>query len=410
MSKWFLAAVEPSLLGAGLDDLGRGIHMETIKVGVIGTGFIGPAHVEALRRLGSVEVVSLAESNSQLAEEKARQLRIPRYFGNYKDLLRDDEIQVVHNCTPNFLHFKINKDVIAAGKHLISEKPLAMNSRESAELVYLAKEAGILNGINFNYRFYPLIQHARAQIRDGKAGDVRLVHGSYLQDWLLFETDYNWRLEPAVGGKSRAVADIGSHWCDLIQHVTGLKIVEVMADVSTIIPVRKKPKRAIETFAGKGLKPSDFEDVKISTEDYASVLLRFESGAHGVFTVSQVSPGRKNRLYFEIDGAYQSFVWDQERPEEMWLGYRDRPNELLVKDPSLLDPQAKPYAHYPGGHPEGYPDGPKNFFRNFYAWVAQAKLPPKNRLDFATFEDGHTEILICEAILKSARSKKWVKV
>ena len=384
--------------------------MRTIKVGIIGTGFIGPAHVEALRRLGSVEVVGLAESNPELAKEKAKLLGIPQAHGDYKDLLKDGRIEAIHNCTPNFVDFKINKDVIAAGKHLVSEKPLAMNSKESAELVRLAKKAGVLNGINFNYRFYPLIQHARALIADKKAGDVRLVHGSYLQDWLLFDTDYNWRLEPAVGGKSRAVADIGSHWCDLIQHVTGLKIVEVMADLSTVIPVRKKPKTTIETFAGKALKPSDYDHMKIATEDYASVLFRFDNGARGVFTVSQVSPGRKNRLYFEIDGSYHSMVWDQEKPEEMWMGYRDRPNELLVKDPSLLHPQAKPYAHYPGGHPEGYPDGPKNFFRNFYQWVAEGKVPAKGQADFATFEDGHCEILICEAILKSAKQKKWVKV
>ena len=384
--------------------------MRAIKVGIIGTGFIGPAHVEALRRLGSVEVVGLAESNPELAEQKAKLLGIPQAYGDYKDLLKDSRIETIHNCTPNFVHFKINKDVIAAGKHLVSEKPLAMNSKESAELVRLAKKAGVLNGINFNYRFYPLIQHARALIADKKAGDVRLVHGSYLQDWLLFDTDYNWRLEPAVGGKSRAVADIGSHWCDLIQHVTGLKIVEVMADLSTVIPVRKKPKTAIETFAGKALKPSDYDHMKIATEDYASVLFRFDNGARGVFTVSQVSPGRKNRLYFEIDGSYHSMVWDQEKPEEMWMGYRDRPNELLVKDPSLLHPQAKPYAHYPGGHPEGYPDGPKNFFRNFYQWVAEGKVPTRGQADFATFEDGHCEILICEAILKSAKQKKWVKV
>jgi predicted dehydrogenase len=384
--------------------------MRTIKVGVIGTGFIGPAHIEALRRLGSVEVVALAENNLKLAEEKAKLLRIPRFFGDYRELLRDPEIEAVHNCTPNFVHFKINKDVIAAGKPLVSEKPLAMNSKESAELVRLAAKARILNGINFNYRFYPLIQHARSLIRDGKAGEIRLVHGSYLQDWLLFDTDYNWRLEPSVGGQSRAVADIGSHWCDLVQHVTGLKIVEVLADLSTVIPVRKKPRKAIETFAGKGLKPSDYEDMKIKTEDYASVLIRFANKARGVFTVSQVSPGRKNRLYFEIDGSYHSLVWDQERPEEMWLGYRDRPNELLVKDPSLLHSQAKAYAHYPGGHPEGYPDAPKNFFRNFYRWIAEDTLPAKGEADFATFEDGHEEILISEAVLKSSKTRKWVKV
>ncbi|MEW5974474.1 MAG: Gfo/Idh/MocA family oxidoreductase [Acidobacteriota bacterium] len=384
--------------------------MRNIKVGVIGTGFIGPAHVEALRRTGSAEVIALAEMNQALAEEKASSLNISRAYGDYRKLLRDPDVEAVHNCTPNALHFKINQEIIAAGKHIISEKPLAVTSRESKQLVSLARKAGVVHGINFNYRFYPLIQHARANVADGKIGQVRLVHGSYLQDWLLFDTDYNWRLEPKVGGASRAVADIGSHWCDLVQHVTGLKIVEVMADLSTIIPIRKKPKKAIETFAGKGLKPSDYESVRINTEDYASVFIKFSNGARGVFTVSQVSPGRKNRLFFEIDGSYSSLVWDQEKPEEMWLGYRDKANEILVKDPSLLHKEARPYAHYPGGHPEGYPDGPKNFFRNFYQFILDGRNPRKDRAAFATFEDGHYEILICEAILKSAKLKKWVKV
>ncbi|MEI7904276.1 MAG: Gfo/Idh/MocA family oxidoreductase [Candidatus Firestonebacteria bacterium] len=384
--------------------------MRKIKVGIIGGGFIGPAHIEALRRLGFVEVSAIAESSLKLAEEKAEQLNIPKAYGDYRKLLLDPEIKAVHNCTPNFAHFKINKDIMLAGKHIVSEKPLAMNSKESSELVALAKKTRLLNGINFNYRFYPLIQHARAMINRGHIGRVRLAHGSYLQDWLLHDTDYNWRLEPSVGGESRAVADIGSHWCDLIQHVTGLKIVEVMADLQTVIPVRKKPKKTLETFAGKSLKPSDYEKVKITTEDYGSVLVKFDNGAKGVFTVSQVSPGRKNRLYFEIDGERTSIVWDQEKPEEMWLGSRDKANESLVKDPSLLLPEAKPYAHYPGGHPEGYPDGPKNFFSNFYRFILEGKNPLTDRKEFATFEDGHCEMKIVEAILKSNKAKKWTRV
>jgi len=373
-------------------------------VGVIGSGFVGPIHIEGLRRLGFVDVVALAESNIELAKKKANLFNIEKFYGDYRELLKDPTIEVVHNCTPNFMHFKINKDIILAGKHIISEKPLAMNSAESSELVRLAKKAGVVNGINFNYRFYPIIQHIKNIIKNKEIGEVKLVHGSYLQDWLLFDTDYNWRLEPKIGGKSRAVADIGSHWCDLVQHVTGLKIVEVMADMSTIIPIRKKPKKAVETF--EHLKPSDYVQMKVTTEDYASVFIKFNNGARGVFTVSQVSPGRKNRLYFEIDGSYSSIVWDQEKPEEVWFGFRDKPNNILVKDPSLLHNEAKSYVHYPGGHPEGYPDGIKNFFRKYYEYI----LDRKAKCDFPTFSDGHYEVLICEAVLKSYKLKRWVKV
>ena len=378
--------------------------MRKIKVGVIGSGFVGPIHIEGLRRLGFVDVVALAESNIELAKKKANLFNIEKFYGDYRELLKDPTIEVVHNCTPNFMHFKINKDIILAGKHIISEKPLAMNSAESSELVRLAKKAGVVNGINFNYRFYPIIQHIKNIIKNKEIGEVKLVHGSYLQDWLLFDTDYNWRLEPKIGGKSRAVADIGSHWCDLVQHVTGLKIVEVMADMSTIIPIRKKPKKAVETF--EHLKPSDYVQMKVTTEDYASVFIKFNNGARGVFTVSQVSPGRKNRLYFEIDGSYSSIVWDQEKPEEVWFGFRDKPNNILVKDPSLLHNEAKSYVHYPGGHPEGYPDGIKNFFRKYYEFI----LDRKTKCDFPTFSDGHYEVLICEAVLKSYKLKRWVKV
>lgn len=381
--------------------------MTKIKAGIIGTGFIGPAHVEALRRLGFVEVAAVAERGDDLAKAKAEQMSIPKAYGDYRKMLADPEIQVVHNCTPNHLHFAINKEILAAKKHIISEKPLAMTSAESRELVRLAKDAQVVNAINFNYRYMPLVQHAREMCQAAAdVGRIYAVHGSYLQDWLLLANDWNWRLVPELSGDSRAVADVGSHWCDLVQFITGMKIVRVMADLVTIHPVRKRPKVEVETYAGKVLRPEDLEDVKINTEDYGSILLEFDSGAHGSLTVNQCAAGRKNRLYLEIDGEKCAISWNQERPNELWVGRRNGPNQTVLKDPSLLYPVAREYAHYPGGHNEGYPDGPKNLFRNVYGFIAGSRAGG----DFSTFQDGHNEIAICDAALKSSRERRWVDV
>jgi predicted dehydrogenase len=381
--------------------------MTKIKAGIIGTGFIGPAHVEALRRLGFVEVAAVAERGDDLAKAKAEQMSIPKAYGDYRKMLADPEIQVVHNCTPNHLHFAINKEILAAKKHIISEKPLAMTSTESRELVRLAKDAQVVNAINFNYRYMPLVQHAREMCQAAAdVGRIYAVHGSYLQDWLLLANDWNWRLVPELSGDSRAVADVGSHWCDLVQFITGMKIVRVMADLVTIHPVRKRPKVEVETYAGKVLRPEDLENVRINTEDYGSILLEFDSGAHGSLTVNQCAAGRKNRLYLEIDGEKCAISWNQERPNELWVGRRNGPNQTVLKDPSLLYPVAREYAHYPGGHNEGYPDGPKNLFRNVYGFIAGNRAGG----DFSTFQDGHNEIAICDAALKSSRERRWVDV
>ena len=381
---------------------------EKITAGIIGTGFIGPAHVEAARRLGNVEILAVAEANEELAQQKAAEMSIPRSYGNYQDLLADPDVQVVHNCTPNHLHFAVNRDILAAGKHVISEKPLAMNTTESKELVSLAKSSGLIHAVDFNYRFYPLIQHAREMVRSGEVGDVFAIHGSYLQDWLYYPTDWNWRLVPELSGDSRAVADVGSHWCDLIQFISGQSITRVFADLQTVHKTRMKPKKEVETYAGKELDPSDYEPQEINTEDYASVLFELANGAHGVFTVSQVAAGRKNRLHFELDGSKCALAWDQETPNEMWIGYRDKANEVLTKDPSLLHEAAREYAHYPGGHPEAYPDGPKNLFRNVYRVVAKGQMPTDP--DWSTFEDGHKEVAICEAVLSSHKNQQWTDV
>jgi predicted dehydrogenase len=380
--------------------------MKTIKAAIIGTGFIGPAHVEAARRLGFVEMIALCEANDDLARAKAAALFIPKAYGSVDALLADQDVEVVHNCTPNHVHFEISKKIMAAGKHVISEKPLAMTTGQSKELVALAAKAGVVNAIDFNYRYYPLVQEAKARVESGAFGDLFHVTGSYTQDWLYLNTDWNWRLVPEFSGDTRAIGDIGSHWCDCIQFITGRKIAKVCADFATVHTNRMKPKQEVETYSGKMLEPSDYEAAPIHTEDYASVLLEFDDGARGSFTVSQVAAGRKNRLFYEMAGSKCSLAWDQERPNEMWIGYREKANEVLIKDPSLLSPRARAYAHYPGGHPEAYPDGLKNFMLRVYSYIAGTS----KEIDFSTFQDGHDELAIGEAVLASARSKTWQSV
>ncbi|MBU1449143.1 MAG: Gfo/Idh/MocA family oxidoreductase [Bacteroidetes bacterium] len=385
--------------------------MKKIKAGIIGSGFMGTAHAEALQRIGGVEIVGVSSNDDKSLKEITSKYDIEKKYNEWKDLIEDNDIHVVHNCTPNHLHFEINKAVIKAGKHIISEKPLTVNSKQSQQLMNLLKINNVVNAINFNYRFYPLIQHVKNENEAGKLGEIYYVHGHYLQDWLYYNTDYNWRLETELSGESRAVADIGSHWCDMIQFITGQKIVKVFSNLITIHKTRMKPAAKSATFKGKELKPSkNISEVSVRTEDAGTVLFELEGGIHGVFTVSQVSAGRKNNFRFEIDGSKKAIAWDQENPNELWIGYREKANEILIKDPSLLNAKARAYAHYPGGHPEGYPDGPKNLFNNVYDFIRKGKDPQKDKTDFPTFADGHYENKIIEAVLKSSISKEWVKV
>lgn len=380
--------------------------MRTIKAGIIGTGFIGPAHIEAARRLGYVEMLALAENGDALATAKAEALHIPRAYGSVDALLADPDVEVVHNCTPNHLHFDVTKKIIAAGKHVISEKPLAMTSAESKELVALAEAAGVVHAIDFNYRYYPLVQQMRAMVDHGDLGDVFHATGSYTQDWLYLNTDWNWRLQPELSGPSRAIADIGSHWMDCLQFVTGQKIVKVLGHLHTVHKDRMKPKKEVETYSGKLLSSEDYEAQPINTEDFATVMFELENGGVGSFTVSQVFAGRKNRLFIEIAGSKGSVVWDQEEPNELKVGYREQPNLSFLKDPALLYPEARSYAHYPGGHPEAYPDGLKNFLGRVYSYI----VAPRETKDFSTFGDGHYEMALVDAILESAKTGSWVNV
>jgi predicted dehydrogenase len=374
---------------------------------IVGTGFIGPAHLEALRR-NNVHIVGLVETTAELAQVKAQALGITKAYASFEEMLADPAVDVVHLATPNYVHFPQARAALLAGKHVMCEKPLATSSRESGELVQLAAERKLVNAVNFNIRFYPLAHQARAMVQSGQLGQLFILQGSYLQDWLLYPTDWNWRLEPDLGGSLRAVGDIGSHWLDLATFITGLRIEEVFADFKTFHPVRKQPAWPVETYTGKLLQPSDYIDQPIHTEDFATVLLHFEGGARGVLTVSQVSAGRKNRLYMEIGGAESSLAWDSERPNELWVGQRSGPNQVIMKDPSLLSPEARAITSYPGGHNEGFPDTFKQLIGKLYAYIQAGDYDATP--DFPTFADGHYEMLLCEAIACSAREGGWVKV
>jgi predicted dehydrogenase len=376
-----------------------------MRAAVIGIGFVGRAHVEALRRLG-IELAGVLGSSPQRTQEQRKALGIERGYGSLEELAGDASVNVVHICTPNHLHFGEAEAALKAKKHVLCEKPLGMNSRETGALVDLARSEGRAGAVAHNLRYYPMCQEARALVRRGAIGEPRMVHGSYLQDWLLYPSDWNWRLEPAVSGSMRTVADVGTHWLDLITWITGKRVTELCADLATIVPVRERPRGPVETFQER--KGTDFEEVRIETEDYASVLLRLEGGLRGVMTVSQVSAGRKNRLWFEIDGSEGSVAWDGERPNILWIGRRREPNRELIKDPALMSPEARGFAAYPAGHAEGYPDTFVQLFKEFYAYVERGDMNAARA--FPTFEAGHTGVVLCEAIATSARERKWVTV
>ncbi len=381
---------------------------QKFKVGVMGVGFIGPAHMESVRRLG-FEVVALADHGQERADISSKALFVPKGYGNWQDMLADPEIDVIHIASPNFLHYEQAKAALLAGKHVICEKPLTINSEQSAELVKLARQSGLVNAVNFNLRFYPLVQEAKAMLSDGRLGDrIYIAQGSYLQDWLLLDTDWNWRLDPELGGELRTVGDIGSHWIDLVSFVQATRVKAVFADFETFIDVRKKPLKKVRTFDSKLLAGEAYEEKYITSEDYAGVLIHFENGARGMMAVSQMSAGRKNRLSFEINGSVSSLVWNSETPNELIIGHREVANQVIIKDPSLLSDQVRKYAVFPGGHAEGFPDTFRQLHQTIYDYIASGDLTQP--ADFPTFLDGHISMLVNEAIQKSAKHKRWVDV
>jgi predicted dehydrogenase len=381
-----------------------------IGMGLVGPGFVGAHHIDAVRRLGYVDVVAIAASSEASARKKADALDVPKAYGSYEALVADPDVHVVHNTTPNYLHVPVILAALAKGKHVVSDKPLAVNSADARRLLDAAHAAGVVHAVTFNYRGNPMVQQARAMIAAGEIGDVHFVHGAYLQDWLLQPTDFSWRLEPDKGGASSAMGDIGSHWCDLVQHVTGRRIVEVLADLTTVIGTRMKPATATEAFATAGDERR--QPVTIQSEDLAAVLVRFEGGAKGTVSVGQVCAGHKNGLWFEANGRRASLRWLQERQNELWIGRRDGPNGTLLKDPSLVGDAARAYTHLPGGHQEAWADAFCNVMRDVYGHIAAGKKMSDRRPPaFASFEDGYHSACVVDAVLEShRRGAVWTRV
>jgi predicted dehydrogenase len=380
--------------------------MRKIKTAVIGTGFMGRVHTEAIRRLGNVEVAAIADATEDLARNFAQQVGVDRSTGDYRTLLVDPEIEAVHVCTPNALHHPISRDFMVAGKHVLCEKPLTVSAAEARDLVDVAKATGVANCLNHNLRCYPVVQHIRRLRENGDLGEILVVQGTYSQDWLLYDTDWNWRIVAKENGPLRVMGDIGSHWMDMLQHLTGLRITSLCADLQIFHKTRKRPKVTVETFAGKTLRPEDYEEVPIDTEDFGAVLVRLGDRARGAFTASQVSTGCKNRLQMEIYGTKAGVIWNQERPDELWIGQRNANNQILLKDPSLLAEKARSYADLPGGHGEGYDDAHKQVFRRFYEKVADPSAP----IEYPTFADGLQMMQLLAKVLESSQKRAWVDV
>lgn len=380
--------------------------MKKIKVGIIGMGYIGESHIEAVRRIGLCELYAIADTNYELAKAKANYYGIEKCYATVDELLGDNQIDAVHNCTPNFLHTQINKKIIQSGKHLLSEKPLATTYQEAKELADLKKEyPATAAAVNFNYRLNPMMQEMRCRVGAGDIGEFRIATGSYQQDWLLYDTDYSWRLEPEIAGHSCCIADIGSHWMDAIQHVTGHTITEVMADLVTVIPVRKKPAKQTETFTS--VVPTEFEEVKIQNEEYGAVLFKTDKGATGVFHVSEVAAGHGCYFNFELNGSKASMRWNQEENDRLWIGRRDGENSLIIRNPNTISAGAKAYTSLAMGHPEGWNDAFKGNIYAFYKYIADGM---KGEPVFSTLEQAAYIVKLTEAILESSRKKIWINV
>jgi len=365
---------------------------------------MGRVHLEALRRLEFTEVAGIAGRELASAERLARGFGVETVVDDYRKLLGDQTIDAVHICTPNATHYQMTKEALIAGKHVLCEKPLSISVEEAQDLVTLADQRSLRNCICHNLRYYPMVQQIRRMREEGDLGDVLVVQGTYSQDWLLYDTDWNWRIDEKAGGPVRAMGDIGSHWFDMAEHVTGLRVRSLCADLQTFHTTRKRPKQSAETFGAKLLTAADVEDTPVQTEDFGAVLFRMENGARGAMTASQVSAGRKNYLSIEIYGTKSSVSWNQERPDELWIGQRNSPNQTIIKDPSLLKDAAARYADLPGGHSEGYDDTFKQIFRRFYTSIVE----PNSPAEYPQMRDGLRQMRIMQAELASHRDRRWI--
>ena len=377
-----------------------------LTAGIVGVGFIGVAHAEALRRLG-VRIGGVVGSSPERTRAKAEAAGLPHVHDSLEAMLEDAAIDVVHVASPNHVHAEQVLAALDAGKHVVCEKPLGLDSGQTAQLVAAAEASGRVHAVCFNVRFYPLCQQMHAMVAGDELGPPRFVTGTYLQDWLLEPTDWNWRVDPAQGGRLRAVADIGSHWLDLARFVTGRRVVEVMADLHTFVPVRSRPEGSVETFAA-GPGDEALVEVEVGSDDAAGILLRFEDGTRGSLAVSQVSAGRKNAIEIEVDGERSALSWFSEDPDRLWIGHRGRPNEVLQRDAGLVAPAVRDTIGYPGGHVEGYPDTFRALFARVYADIARGA--PSEEPAYPTFHDGHDAVVVTEAIATSAQTGRWTPV
>jgi predicted dehydrogenase len=380
------------------------VNVKRLKTAVIGTGFMGRVHLEALRRVEHVDVIAVAGRQLEPARKMAEAFGVPTALDDYRELLRMPDLDAVHVCTPNASHFPIVKASLQAGKNVLCEKPVAVSSAEAEELAKLAAETGLRNCVCHNLRYYPMVQQMRRMREAGELGEILVAQGTYSQDWMLYDTDWNWRVEEKASGPSRVMADIGSHWFDMVEHITGLRVSSLCADLQIFYPTRKRPKHSVETFTGKLAAAEDVEEVPVKTEDFGAVVFRLGESARGAMTASQVSAGRKNGLNVEIFGTKSSVAWNQERPDELWIGNRNTPNQTIIKDPSLLLPAAGRYADLPGGHSEGYDDTFKQVFRRFYASIADPSLSA----DYPQIVDGLRQMKILDAELASSAERAWV--
>jgi predicted dehydrogenase len=373
--------------------------MKKLGMGLVGPGFIAAHHIDAVRRLGDVDVVAIAGSSQKSAESKAKEYKVERAYGDFHDLIADPDIHVIHNTTPNYLHLPVTMAILKAGKHVISDKPLAMNAEEGRRMRDAAVEAKVAHIVTFNYRGNPLVQQARGMVAKGETGNVAFVHGYYLQDWMNDPNVYSWRSDPAKGGATSALGDIGSHWCDLAEHISNLKIVSVLAELTTVVPLRYSGGASAEAFSATST--GERTPVHVTSEDLATVLLRFENGAKGTFSVGQVLPGHKNDLQLELNGRTCSLKWKQEQQNDLWIGHANKPNETMAKDPSLESPEARRYTHLPGGHQEAWADAFCNLMRDGYEWIREGAQPETKPAMLPTFHDGYRSTCLIEAMLHS---------
>lgn len=380
--------------------------MKQIKTAIFGLGFVGRVHFDSVRRLEHVQLAALADSKVEVAARLAADFAIPTADIDYRNVLCDPSIQAVHVCTPNAQHYAMVKDALQAGKHIVCEKPITATVEEAEDLVALAAQKGVRNCVCHNLRYYPMVQQLRRMREAGELGEILAVQGGYLQDWLLYDTDWNWRVDSKVSGPLRCMGDIGSHWFDLAEHVTGLRVTSLCADLQTFHKTRKQPKKSVETFANKMLAAEDYVETPVDTDDYGAVIFRMGERVRGSAVASEIAAGRKNRLSIEVYGTKASAAWDQERPNELWIGSRDKGNQLVLKDPAQLLPEARSYADLPGGHAEGYDDANKQLLKRFYASITDSKMTP----EYPQFIDGLRQMTIMRAELESQRTRSWVDV